>query len=325
MNPLISSSIIKFNEKCFKVGSSMICEEIQGAAPPAALATWQDDGRTFIIRKDTERDRRMQPSSSPAKKLAERGTSWAIWLFGELTFCLVSSWTEGQPLGADNIAFVKEHCPSIPVPEVIYSFVDHAWSRSFFFYRRPPGDFLTGAWSDLSSERRKGIAEKVARYCKELSLITSPVFSAPNMKGVLDYHLNVKPEPSHPSWRDRPIGPLTLPDFTTFLKDRIGGTDFVPDIGNTFHCYHGSLAADSILVSDSDEITGILDWEFLAFYPKFYIALKPEISFAFRLGQYGGNNQWEWSTLLQNALIAEGFPYSSDVGDWYLGLSRKRR
>jgi hypothetical protein len=151
----------------------MICEESDLAGLSSTLCSWQDNGKTFSLRHVTEHDRNMPPSSSKANMVHEMGACSGIWLFGKDTFCKVGPWREGLESEEDTINFVKTCCPNIPVPEVIYSWVDRDWDRVFSIMKRVPGKSLDESWPSLSPSQRSKIAQETAGYCVDLSKITS--------------------------------------------------------------------------------------------------------------------------------------------------------
>lgn len=193
----------------------MICEESTVKGKMDVLASWQDRDKTFILRQQNEYDRSMPPSSSSAKIIHEAGGCAGVWLFGEDTFCKVKGWCEGREVENETIDFVKRCCPTIPVPEVIYSWIDRDWSRTFTVLKRVPGKTLEESWPSLSEAQRKEIAQKIAGYCNQLSQLTSFKFQTATKQGVMDYHLNVNAPSSHPSWKPLLLGPFSLKDFTT--------------------------------------------------------------------------------------------------------------
>lgn len=61
-------------------------------------------------------------------------------------------------------------------------------------------------------------------------------------------------------------------------------TEPAPDIVPHFHFYHADLGPTNIMVSeDGDHVTGIIDWESAAYYPRFWAATKPVTAGAFGL------------------------------------------
>jgi aminoglycoside phosphotransferase len=87
------------------------------------------------------------------------GASSAVWAIGNKAFCKVKSWCPGLESEAQTIKFVKERCPQIPVPEVIYEYIDE--DRSFLILGRVHGLTLRDAWADLSPSQHDNILRLV--------------------------------------------------------------------------------------------------------------------------------------------------------------------
>lgn len=71
-----------------------------------------------------------------------------------------------------------------------------------------------------------------------------------------------------------------------------------------FVFFHADLCPPNIMVSEEGLNTGIIDWETAAFYPRVWIATKPQVSHAFVLGN---EEKGAWSNLLVQALEEQGF------------------
>jgi hypothetical protein len=70
-------SIAKLDERLFRLGSSTICEECEepdSIKPSSILASWQDSGKTFIIRQQTAQKHGMTAGSSLDNLVHEAGT-----------------------------------------------------------------------------------------------------------------------------------------------------------------------------------------------------------------------------------------------------------
>ena len=324
-------SVVKLNEHSFRVGSSMVCEQSETAETSSILARWQDDGKTFILREATKDERKPPMSWLITKPVHYAGSCSGDWLFGKDTFCKGLSWLEGMEAEGDIINIVKTRCPNIPVPEVVFNWFDRDWNRSFLITKRIPGRTLDESWTSLSSSQQFGIAKKLAGYCSDLSKITSRrLESATGAHGVCDDHLNDHVPRDHASWKPRFLAPMSADDLSEYLRIRTSqdAQDIIPSVGDTFHFYHGCLSPIDIMVSEDAEITGILDWNYAAFYPKFWIALKPGISAGFFLDrEFVGNDsaaRWAYAELLHKALIAEGFEVPDTAAAWWRDFYKMR-
>jgi len=97
-------------------------------------------------------------SSDKVQLVHALGSSSAVWAVGKEAFCKVKNWYFGLESEAQTIAFMRENFPQIPVPEVIYEWIDG--DRSFLFLRRIQGLPLRDIWTDLSpsAQRLTGIS-----------------------------------------------------------------------------------------------------------------------------------------------------------------------
>ncbi|ERF71910.1 hypothetical protein EPUS_08226 [Endocarpon pusillum Z07020] len=328
MSPPMRNSVVKLNEQRFRLGSSMICEQTDVADPSSLLASWQDNGKTFILRKEAVHEYNMLPSTSPANMVHEAGTSAAVWLLGKDTFCKVKGWCEGMEAESETIDFVRTQCPDIPVPEVIFSWIDTDWSRSFTLIKRVAGKTLDERWPSLSPSQRSEIVDKVVEYCKKLSMVTSSKLESATGKGLCDNHLNVAAPDSHPTWKPRLLGPMSGDDFKEFLRQRTSrdAQGIVPSVGEHFLFYHADLGPTNIIISEDAKVTGILDWECAAFFPRFWLALKPGISAGFFLSRESVGEdkaaRFGWGDPFYKGLMAQGFDSTDSDLAWWKGLAK---
>jgi hypothetical protein len=99
---------------------------------------------------------------------------------------------------------------------------------------------------------------------------------------VFDMHLNYSTPESHPSWKPRLRGPISVDDFTKFLRE--GSVkdvqDIIPPCGDTFHYNNSLLGAEYVFVSYDAKITRIVDWKCAASTP---ILLRIEATGVFYL------------------------------------------
>jgi hypothetical protein len=114
----------------------MACEQSDTAAHSSIYASWQDDGKTFIMRKITEDGRKSSMSRPVAKPHYMLGTSEDMWLLGKKFMVQGKSWCKGIEMKSETIGFVKTRCPSIPAPEVLFSWVDPEWNQICLINKR---------------------------------------------------------------------------------------------------------------------------------------------------------------------------------------------
>ena len=114
------------------------------------------------------------------------GTSAGVWSIGENAVCKVHAWRKELELEANTIQFVRQHAKEVPVPEVIYTWIDHKLNRTFLIMKRVSGQTLEQAWPRLSSSQRIQIADDIARYCVILAKNTSSLFESANGGSVFE-------------------------------------------------------------------------------------------------------------------------------------------
>lgn len=207
MLPPITVSTARIGPHRWTLGSSTICERIGNseAKPASALIDWQDGSDTFYLRSRTPND--LSGGDSEIDRMHVGGTSAAVWCLGENAFCKVHAWREGLELEANTIRFVEEMAPEVPVPEIIYSWIDHDLSRTFLITKRVKGQTLERVWPRLSARQRIEIAEGIARFCVILAANTSSRFETVTKCGVYEARFMESPPPSHPTWLPRILGP----------------------------------------------------------------------------------------------------------------------
>ena len=216
----------------------------------------------------------------------------------------MKAWCEGLESENDTIEFVGKHAPGVPVPEVIYSWVDYDWNRSFLILKRVGGQTLQDAWPQLSVPQKSQIASQMANYCSKLASITSLKFESATCRGVLEPYLTVDAESSYPSWKPRPLGPFSLEDLNSYLFQQ---STCYPEVELPLYFYHADLGPSNIMVSEEGNVEGILDWESAGFYPRYWIVSKPMRSAGFYLKSTEGTKREAWRDLLRSMLMKEGF------------------
>lgn len=305
MNPAIEDSIIKLSESRWLIGSLMICETDLTVPLHDVLGSWVgDEGRTFYLRKSlypflytTEDVRR----TSQIDRVHKAGTGAAVWAFGG-AHVKVKAWIPELQSESDTIEYIRK--TGIPAPEIVYSWIDSDWNRTFLVMKSIKGRTLCQAWPVLSQDQKSTIADQIAACCAELALSKSDRMETLGGKGVREDWLTSNPSPLEPSWKPNVQGPFTA----DLLKSYIGDASI--DIGSTFHFYHADLGPSNIILDDDGHLVAIIDWESAAFYPRFWIATKPLFSAGFNLA---GSDRSEWAFLLSNALERRGFKADADL------------
>ncbi|KAL2066500.1 hypothetical protein VTL71DRAFT_2571 [Oculimacula yallundae] len=322
MTPPIGKSVCRLTPKSWMLGSSIICERITALVPPNAIASWQDNDNTFYLRERIDEDLSSPKDDFETGKIHEAGTSAAVWTTSPSIFCKVKAWVEGMELESDTIAFVKSNAPEIPVPEVVHTWIDRSWNRTFLLLRRVEGKTLDEQWTRFSLDQRRQIANEVVGFCCRLALITSSRFETATGRGVVEPFLNSTAEASHPSWKPRLIGSFSAESFHTHLSFLAPASHLISTLntGNRFHFYHADLGPTNIMVSDRGTVTGILDWESAAYYPSFWIVVKVGISADFLL-QRDRTDPRAWGVILREGFQKAGFEEGEGWVEWW----RKKR
>ena len=306
MTPPIGTSVHYLAPYRWMLGSLKVCERATTITPLDAIVSWEDGEDTFYLRERGGDDDLLLPECNIRTGLIHHGgTSAAVWSIGSSTFCKVKAWCEGLESENDTIQFVAKNAPSVPVPEVIHYWVDYNWNRSFLILKRVGGQTLQDAWPQLSSSQKSQVASQVANYCSKLARITSLRYESATCRGVLEPYITVDAEPSHPSWKPRPLGPFSLEELKSYLFQQ--STTYYPQVKLPFYFYHADLGPSNIMVSASGKVMGILDWESAGFYPRYWIVLKPKCSAGFYLKTTEGTKREAWRDLLRSELMKEGF------------------
>ena len=319
MVPPIEVSVTRVEPRRWILGSEIICEKVgnQKLKPANAIISWQDGGSTFYLRGNT--DSSTLAGDAETDRIHFAGTSAAVWSIGENAICKVHAWCEGLELEADTIQFVRQHAKEVPVPEVLYTWIDHKLNRTFLIMKRVSGQTLEQAWPRLSSSQRIQIADDIARYCVILAKNTSSMFKSVSGGGVYESRLMDDPPPSHPTWLPMTVSPFSSKALIAYMKKI--STQPPPDIDNTFHFYHADLGPTNIMISsDGSVVTAIIDWESGAYYPRFWIATKPAASSVYWL-ECNTDEPKLWGELLTKGLQANNFKSLDTIWlSWILAI-----
>ncbi len=306
MDPVVGISVARVTPSRWLLGSLMVCEKVDSpeAKPPGTLAHWQDGDGICCLRKRLIEDGELSAGDSETDQIHSAGVSAATWCLGQDTIVKVHSWIEGLEMEAEKIRFVREKAPEVPVPEVLYTWIDHELNRSFLVMKRVEGEILQKAWPKLSQSQREQIADDVGRFCVALAANTSTRYETvtglpvPNERWLMD-----APPESHLTWHPWFLGPLSqegLQDYLTKMS-----TQPPPTIDADFHFYHADMGPTNIMVSHG-RLSAIIDWESAAYYPRFWLATKPLVSWAFGLECERGEDPRMWENLLVRALGEKG-------------------
>lgn len=308
------------------MGSLYVCEHYENpeSVPSDAVVQWADDGATMCLRPQ-------EPAlTSEADGWAEGGcddegsTSRSVWALTPQTWVKVRSWQEGAQTEAGTVKFINERHPDMPTTQIIYSWIDPAWTRSFMIMRRPRGMELDRAFIYMTDSNIKEIAEQVAAHVKTLAQHTSNMLETVDNFG-LDEDLLVGWRPLKeslytPSWTRRRWPRFTPEKFEAHLKEH-SNMKWIPDSGPEFVLYNASLTPYNIYVDpprhgQKAQLAEINGWEDTAYWPRYWVATCPQISrpFVVRSGT-GSQDDDRWGRYLSKALVQAGF---KDVKMWWL-------
>ena len=237
-----------------------------------------------------------------------------MWELGKETLCKVSSWMSDKQLESKTIEFVKAKVPSIPVPEVIYHWVDESWNRSFIIMKRAPGQGLEQVISQLTQAQLENVARQIARYMKELAQYISPRFETVDGFGHVSEMLlgAFQPFKTWPSWKPN-IHPTYTPESLSKLLETQSGL-LPPDSGTP--CFtHPDLNPFNIFIYPDGNVAAVIDWEDAGYWPSYWVATIPQVNSFFSLG----TNRWR--DALCHFLTQQGF---RDESKWFNNHSRAK-
>ncbi|KAG2415573.1 hypothetical protein HFD88_006764 [Aspergillus terreus] len=190
-----------------------------------------------------------------------------------------------------NIQFVQEQT-SIPVPTVIESWEEG--DHTLILMRRIPGEPLSEAWPNLSTEQRGNIARQTAEYLLQLRNLQADNIQALGGGPVYSNFLFKNPVPNSPH------GPLASDDELWADMER-GLKEGVPKAARMLlrRCMpsarpytftHSDLTNVNIIV-ENGSLTGIIDWETSGYFPGWWEYVCTSVP--------DSEEDREWKTLLR--------------------------
>lgn len=292
MDPPARDSVKRVSPQLWTLGSRFICSRaVAGETSPSSVVSWTDGDSVFSIQPRDEKSLVSEDRADSAiDRIQECGTGGSLWRLGDEAICKVKSWSDNRQLEAATIEFVVNNCPDVPVPEVLYSWVDQSLNRTYLILKRVHARTLDSAWPRLSSDQKLKIAARMAQHCSKLAENTSRLYQTASGSGVLEYCLMARPPASNPSWLPMTLGPLSFKEMQTYMKKI--SEENAPDFKEPFVFYHPDLGPTNIMISDDgNDVHSIIDWEAAAFFPRFWVATKPPHSPAFRLAEQGDRDE----------------------------------
>jgi hypothetical protein len=313
MNPLCTESLKISSSGTLDMGTAVTCVKTQADATPLndSLASWPDgDSTVHLLPQYTHTAGTNEHSQDkPEHKLIyQAGSGSAVWTLGNQAVCKVHAWKEGIQLESSTLAFIRQHFPTIPIPEVLYSWVDESMNLSFLIMKRIDARTLEVAWPSLSQHQRLNIAKEVGEYTSLVATKTSGYFQTVSGRGVAKPWLMQGYDfdgPIH-SWFPRTIGPFSASE----LRDHWTKISSIPppSFEDTFVLYHDDQCPTNILVSDDgDRVAAIIDWANVAYVPRFWVATAPRTVGGFRFEIDDFEESREWAIMLAEALKIRGF------------------
>ncbi|KAB8356495.1 hypothetical protein FH972_024078 [Carpinus fangiana] len=272
------------------------------------IVQWPD-GNGYLSLKNSSEEQKRGIDQIDFRPIYQAGRGSAVWGIGTDTICKVKVRTPNVSSEADNIAFVQDNFPSIPLPEVLYTYVHKDCTA--LFLRRVNGDTLAHAWGTLAEDQHYGLVNAVSEYCEVMAKLTSNRMMGVGGQCLLEPYLETR--------KDTPVAPLTVAEALTVFEKYTPPDMESPEI-KEFHFYHPDLGPGNIMVRDGS-IVAIIDWEAAGFYPYFWIATKPSVSpgLNFHIPIDGVEDHY-WRKTLKERLISKGFPW---VAPWWMEWNKR--
>lgn len=309
MNPPHTKSITTSGNNILNLGSSRVCVRLSasGSPPPGPLASWRDGNSViYVLQRDTPP---IESLRFDYQLIHEAGSSSAVWTLGNNAVCKVHPWKEGTQLEADTLAFISKRFPSIPITEVICTWVDKPINRSFLIMKRIHARTIDQAWVDLSHQQRLNLANELAQYTALIATKTSNRYQTISGCGVR-FGLGggyPRDSPIH-HWFPRTIGPMSVADYRAYLKSL--SRNLLPDFDDDLVLVHDDVCPTNVLVADDgNSVAAIIDWANVAYYPRFWVAtnLYANGGFIMEDKRVPETERWDWAKMLAAALEAQGF------------------
>jgi hypothetical protein len=309
----IQNSVVEISHSTWRLGCRIECDRITEPDNTSAEAAWRDGEYWYILRSATsEQPHDATPANSREFRLIhEGGTVSAVWAIGNNAICKVHHCGPDNPSESETIEFIQKRAPEVPVPEVIYSWMDG--DRSFLVLKRVPGTTLRDAWGTMSAIQQESILNEVVHLCDVLASITSERLENVHGGPVLEPYL------AH-SGRDS-LEPLSVFESKRYFFRE--GLHSNPTIEERFHLYHPDLGPGNIMIFNQ-KLSAIIDWESAGYYPRFWISTKPSVSPGLNFHPpIPKIAETEWRKRLRMKLEDHGYPrYAEWFMEWKNTKSR---
>ncbi|KAJ5847391.1 hypothetical protein N7455_011348 [Penicillium solitum] len=122
----IQNSVVQTSHYTWCLGCTIEWDRISGSGDMGAAASWKDGEHWYILRRvNSEQQPVTTPTNSDeVRVIHEGGTVSAVWAIGNNAICKVYYWSSDITSECETVKFIQERAPKVPVPEVIYSWVD---------------------------------------------------------------------------------------------------------------------------------------------------------------------------------------------------------
>ncbi|MCJ1382657.1 hypothetical protein MMC17_005770, partial [Xylographa soralifera] len=297
------------------LGSMYFIEPYHDTAsvPKDAVIQWWDDGAVLCLRPQSP------PLTSKADGWAEAGKKYSstfngIWQITPETMIKVVSWKKDAQTEAQTIKFINKNHPEIPTTQIIYDWVDHAWTRSFMIMKRAGGVLMDEAMIYMSDDQVQDVADQVAVHIKTLTQHTSNMLETVDHFGLTETRLvGWKPLDEAaiaPSCYRRQWPRFTPEEFEAHLKEASNMTS-IPNSGPEFVLYNSDITTHNLFVSAprpgaTSQLVQMIDWEYTAYWPRYWVATCASPDGPFVLNR-GGKLDIRWPVCLNKALVKAGF------------------
>ncbi|KAK5941846.1 hypothetical protein PMZ80_005797 [Knufia obscura] len=189
----------------------------------------------------------------------------------------------------ENLLFIRESC-NIDVPEVYAIFCDEKTNVKYIIMGYVAGENLMSQWEDLNDLTKENIAAKLRAHLDELRRIPSQgYYGRLGRRAYFDQIFMTLEDDEF----DRICGPFeTQSQFIDAIVERYLPTHFpqrgeylrrvLPTVlvGHPAVFTHNDLQRKNIIVRN-DGTPCIIDWEYAAFYPKYYEYYSAMIAFGY--------------------------------------------
>ena len=305
------------------MGSMYFCEHYDNpeSVPSDAVVKWADNGATLCLRpQDPNLTSEPDGWAEPGHMMST--TFRAMWRITDETLVKVNSWREGDQTEGRTIKFINDNHPEIPTTQLIYEWIDPAWTRSFMIMKYARGVLLNDAMNDMTDSQIQDVAEQVAVHVKTLTQHTSNRLETVDRCGIPETRLvgwRPRGELVHaPSCYQRNWPRFNSEEFKAHLREQSEMTS-IPDSGPEFVLYNSDLSPHNIFVyppspHQKGQLAEIIDWGITAYWPRYWVATCPHPEAPF-VGETGTKIDVRWALYLREALVKAGF---ESIEEWWV-------